>query len=69
MSDFEAAVGWLHHGGGLYVNVDDLVALLREGDYGELAEDFESIAAEERTDKNGPRHRGPSLTAGEAEIV
>lgn len=41
-------LGWLPIGGRLYVNVDDLIALLRRGDYGELADDFEEVAADER---------------------
>lgn len=45
---FTAETGWLKIEDRLYVNVDDLINVLREGGWIEVAEDFERIAEEER---------------------
>lgn len=48
VAEIVAETGWIKHDGKVYVNADDLIALLRAADYVELAEDFERIAKEER---------------------
>jgi len=45
---FIAEIGWRTVEGVLYVNADDLIALLAEGGYTELSEDFARVAEEER---------------------